>query len=486
MADALINVVSVTGQNLTTLYNVDADSVTTAAGTALRERSRLGGGLGTELSDVKAAALGTFGAALGGLVVRPYMPSDGTNTMPVGDALARALFARLSDGVTSVGVDAGTGGLKTFVVGGAGGGTASTFGAGFPAAGTAVGFTDGANMGPGRIVAIPNPAYTNTGQVQVAVSGMNAALTSPGSPYYGMNVFAIRNGSIAPGDGQTQSLITDSAGNLKINIAAGGAAGGTSSTIGAAVPSLATAAGFTDGSTLQFGRVTTAALGSLGGVIMGLVVRPYVATDGTNTTPVGDALARAVFTRIGDGTTGVGVDAGTSALKVTQTTAEQVIGYDDNATAITAGSNRPVQVGFRATTSINARTLLADGNASFILGTLDGRVVTVPVHPGDRLGTTPVTMTVTGNNTLIAAQAAGVKIALAGIAISNTSAVNTEVSIKDGTTEIGRFPAPATSGMAPVEFPVPLVGTAATVMNVAILANASSVTVTPFAYKTQL
>lgn len=56
--------------------------------------------------------------------------------------------------------------------------------------------------------------------------------------------------------GQRQSLLVDSAGNLLVNIKAGAAAGGTSSTVGAASPSTATAVGFNGtGNTLQLGQV---------------------------------------------------------------------------------------------------------------------------------------------------------------------------------------------------------------------------------------
>lgn len=49
-------------------------------------------------------------------------------------------------------------------------------------------------------------------------------------------------------DGQIATLLLDANGNLKVNIVAGAAAGGTSSNVGAAAPGAATAAGFKDGS----------------------------------------------------------------------------------------------------------------------------------------------------------------------------------------------------------------------------------------------
>lgn len=52
-------------------------------------------------------------------------------------------------------------------------------------------------------------------------------------------------------DGQRLSLQIDANGFLKVNIAAGAAAGGTSSTFGAAVPAVGTAVGATDGTNMQ-------------------------------------------------------------------------------------------------------------------------------------------------------------------------------------------------------------------------------------------
>jgi hypothetical protein len=47
----------------------------------------------------------------------------------------------------------------------------------------------------------------------------------------------------------------DASGNLKVNVAAGGASGGTSSSFGAAVPGTGTAAGFSDGTNMQLAHV---------------------------------------------------------------------------------------------------------------------------------------------------------------------------------------------------------------------------------------
>lgn len=60
---------------------------------------------------------------------------------------------------------------------------------------------------------------------------------------------------ITVADGQRAPLQTDAAGYLKVNVAAGGASGGTSSAIAAAVPGVATAVGFSDGTNMRMGVV---------------------------------------------------------------------------------------------------------------------------------------------------------------------------------------------------------------------------------------
>lgn len=73
----------------------------------------------------------------------------------------------------------------------------------------------------------------------------------------------------------------------------------------------------------------------------------------------------------------------------------------------------------------------------------------------------------TSNTEVIAAQAAGVRVYLTDIHITNASATATEVIIKDGTTEVTRLPAPANGG-AISNRSSPFVGTAATAWQFAL------------------
>lgn len=60
---------------------------------------------------------------------------------------------------------------------------------------------------------------------------------------------------ITVANAQRAPLQVDASGFLKVNVAAGGAAGGTSSAVGAAAPSVATGIGFSDGINMRLGSV---------------------------------------------------------------------------------------------------------------------------------------------------------------------------------------------------------------------------------------
>jgi len=148
----------------------------------------------------------------------------------------------------------------------------------------------------------------------------------------------------------------------------------------------------------------------------------------------------------------------------------------------------PVPIAANVTTSLSALTPLANNLLTQLMATGDGRLIAVPwCAPEDQLATNPVALTTTSDVQLYAAQPAGVRIALIGLLVSNSSATDTEIIIKDGTTEIGRVNASLSNRSSqPGSFPLPMKGTAATVMNVALSIAATTVRVTPFAYRTRL
>lgn len=102
-------------------------------------------------------------------------------------------------------------------------------------------------------VSTSNPlavAQTGTANVAGPVASASSNSTNP------VKVGAAYNTS-APTytNGTLTDLQADASGNLKVNVVAGGGAGGTSSTVNSAVPTIATAIGFSDGTNLQLGKV---------------------------------------------------------------------------------------------------------------------------------------------------------------------------------------------------------------------------------------
>ena len=151
-------------------------------------------------------------------------------------------------------------------------------------------------------------------------------------------------------------------------------------------------------------------------------------------------------------------------------------------------STQPVTIGGRATTSlISQLTPITEGNAVDASVTGDGRQLIHPwCSPEDQLSTIPVTLTTTSDVQLYASLGTGLKIALIGMIVSNTG-VDTDVIVKDGTTEVARIPAAvAARGNALHQFPLPIRGTTATAMNVALSTASTTVRVTPFAYRTRI
>ena len=151
-------------------------------------------------------------------------------------------------------------------------------------------------------------------------------------------------------------------------------------------------------------------------------------------------------------------------------------------------STQPVTIGGRATTSLISQvTPITEGNVVDASVTGDGRQLIHPwCSPEDQLSTIPVVLTTTGDVQLYASLGTGLKIALIGMIVSNTG-VDTDVIVKDGTTVVGRIPAAvAARGNALHQFPLPIRGTAATAMNVALSGASTSVIVTPFAYRTRI
>ena len=154
----------------------------------------------------------------------------------------------------------------------------------------------------------------------------------------------------------------------------------------------------------------------------------------------------------------------------------------------------PLYMGGYAATSLSSATYLTDNVMQAAKLTGDGRRVAVPwTVPEDQLATTPVTFTATTNLQLLPLVAADQKIALVGALIVNTSAVNTSLIVKSGGTGggsdgtvIGEIPVPApANGVAPTVWPLPLRNTVGLALMGALRSAATSVIVTPFAFRTK-
>ena len=93
------------------------------------------------------------------------------------------------------------------------------------------------------------------------------------------------------------------------------------------------------------------------------------------------------------------------------------------------------------------------------------------------------TATDTSNTALIAAQGTGVRIYVTTLIVSNSSATNTEVDIKDGTTIKLTIPAPATGGAVVDLSETPLKLTANTALNFAAVAGVTTIKVSAVGYR---
>lgn len=92
-------------------------------------------------------------------------------------------------------------------------------------------------------------------------------------------------------------------------------------------------------------------------------------------------------------------------------------------------------------------------------------------------------ITTTADTAISAAQAAGVRNYLTAFYFKNTSAVASEIVVKDGATVIWRGHAGASMAQGErIVFPVPLRGTAATAMNVAMITSATATIVSAQGY----
>jgi hypothetical protein len=118
--------------------------------------------------------------------------------------------------------------------------------------------------------------------------------------------------------------------------------------------------------------------------------------------------------------------------------------------------------------------LITTGRNVEIIADLIGRPAMLPYSIPDTTWSAFVVKATTADEPLRAAGAAGIRNYITGLQLSNSSATGTEVLIKDNAATIWRGWLPPNSSIG-IEFPVPLRGSAATVVNVGLSAAVTSV-----------
>lgn len=129
-----------------------------------------------------------------------------------------------------------------------------------------------------------------------------------------------------------------------------------------------------------------------------------------------------------------------------------------------ADSGNPVKGGAKAIAALSGTTLVSAADRTNNQSDLDGALIVRNSHALGDLVSGNASNTDGSSTQVIAAAAAGIKTYLTDITITNTSANNIYVEIKDGTTVMWTFPVPANSGVVKA-WTSPLVGTAATAWN---------------------
>jgi hypothetical protein len=148
-------------------------------------------------------------------------------------------------------------------------------------------------------------------------------------------------------------------------------------------------------------------------------------------------------------------------------------------------AGEPVKIGTKAIAALSGVTLVAAADRSDAYGDLDGAVL---VRANGAIGdyVNGNASNTDGTSTqVLAAGAAGIKHYITDVLITNTSASNIYVELKDGTTVKATFPVPANGGVVH-SFATPIGGTAATAWNFDPSAAASTVYCSVSGFKSKI
>jgi hypothetical protein len=184
--------------------------------------------------------------------------------------------------------------------------------------------------------------------------------------------------------------------------------------------------------------------------------------------------------------------AGAAVLRIVTATDDPVNDYavkgDANMVAHDAAdAGNPLKIGCRADTAPSGLTLVADADRSDCIADADGGIIARPYALADRISGV-ASITDGSSTSVIASAGAGIKNCFTTVVVSNSSATNVTVDIRDGTagSVLMTVPASANMGGAVVPLPVPICGSAATALAADPSASASTIAVTLVGTKTKL
>jgi hypothetical protein len=148
----------------------------------------------------------------------------------------------------------------------------------------------------------------------------------------------------------------------------------------------------------------------------------------------------------------------------------------------------PHKIGAKATTSISAKTMVANDDITNLFAGIDGvQVVRQHCNLEDIVTATPVAITDGSSTSVLAAQGAGIKTYITEVTIANSSASFVTVDLRDGTAGSVKwtFPVPATGGVTKT-FNPPLPFSANTAVAADPSAAASTITVSVLGFKSKV
>jgi hypothetical protein len=174
------------------------------------------------------------------------------------------------------------------------------------------------------------------------------------------------------------------------------------------------------------------------------------------------------------------------SLALGTTTTPFVVGGNVAHDAADAGS--PIKIGLKASNSLAGLTLVANADRTDAFAGLDGVQIVRPHSNLEDRVSQVVGVTDGSSTSLVAAQGSGVRFCATTFIVSNSSATNVEVNLRDGTagTVLATIPASANMGGAVIPLQTPLCTTANTAMAMDPSASATTVTVTAVGFKTKL